>query len=114
MDASVRQKIADALATVDDIAPSTLPPETVHPYLAWPVWISTGFINKCITEDSVVVYVVLPGGDIAATVEQGDTLTVPVAEALNGIAQVTRVSPVRIAGSAGGNEFDALRFEINI
>lgn len=114
MSASARVAIMDALAIVDDIAPSSNPPETLHPYLAWPVWTRTSAINGCFWAEEYAVYVCLPGFDLAATIEDADSLAEDCWEALAKVGRVSELTPVQIQGTDGGALFPALRFVVTI
>lgn len=109
---TVRADIVAALEGVDGLGVATSTPSPVHPGHAWPVWASATFRNACVTDATWYVFVALPAGVNAATVDAGDQLVAVVALALFTVGKVTRVEPWQWPAEPGGQAYPVLRFTL--
>lgn len=108
-----RSTIVGALQTVDGIAPYETAPDTPVVNDAWPVLLDVRPITMAIAETDWHVYVALPAGDMSSTVDGGDDVIDPVANALMVVAKVTHIRPARWPLDSG-SEIPVWQFEITI
>lgn len=103
-----------ALGTVPDLSASPTEPPVLTPYSAWPVWDHDEGVNPCVLREFWQVVVLLPGGDRAFTVTEGDRLRGPVSAALFAAPVfVDRVEPSRVSNEEGGQAVPALLFTVS-
>lgn len=115
----VRERIAKACSMVVEvdegayqIAGRALPPDTVSPLDAWPVWQRTTFINYCTQEVQWYVLVALPPASAETYIDLADAFTNAVAQALMPLGQIVAVTPTQIAASDTNAPLPVLQFEL--
>ena len=106
-----RDQIASVLEGVPGLASDRATPQTIVAGSAWPVWVSTRWLNNCARETRWYVFVALTGADGHASVDEGDPLVEQVGQALTalGLGGIT-VEPWQWAVEPGGQAVPALRF----
>ena len=109
-----RQAILDALAKVEGLAPSSSVPAPIVAGSAWPGWASTSWVNACLTATTWFVFVALPNGHQAATVDAGDELVEDIATVLWPVGKVTRVEPWAWPVEPGQQAVPILRFTLEV
>jgi hypothetical protein len=112
--AGPRQVIVDALAKVDGLSPSTATPSPIVAGSAWPVWSFSTWLNACATATTWYVFVALPNGHQAATVDAADPLVEDVATVLWPVGKVTRVEPWAWPVEPGQQAIPVLRFTLEV
>ena len=109
-----RQAILDALATVEGLEPSPLQPASVVAGTAWPVWTRDDWRNGCITTSEYTVFVALPAGATAATIEQSDALRHTTGEALWKAGRVVESAAYEIPVEPGQQAIPVLRYLMEV
>jgi hypothetical protein len=109
-----RDAIVAALnaATIPGVTAQPMPPEVHQPGMAYPVWRSSVPLASG-AEATFDLFVVLPAGSPAATIDAADPIVDDVADALLGVGVVTLYGPVTLATDMSGSaELPALRFTL--
>jgi hypothetical protein len=88
-------------------------PDSIGPYTAWPVWASTAWLTRCVSEDTWQVLVALPASSSDAWADSGDLLLDPVRDALSKVGGVTRAEPVALAVGDQSQTVPALAFTLD-
>jgi hypothetical protein len=98
MPGDTRASIVAALGAVPGLVPSANVPDVPTPGAAWPAWVQTTFAGTLARPGipAYDVYVLLPAGYRADTVEQGDSLLALVADALWPLGQLQLAEPVTV------------------
>jgi hypothetical protein len=109
-----RQAILDALATVPGLNPSPAAPAPIVAGSAWPGWSSSSWLNACAVSTEWFVFVALPNGHQAATVDAGDEIVEDVATVLWPVGKVVRVEPWQWPVEPGQQAIPLLRFTVEI
>lgn len=108
--------IADALDDVDGLAGSPTVPETIAPGAAWPVWVSTRYLNMRTDgprETKWRAFVALPNASSATPIEAADPLIEAVGNALSSIGlRIDLIEPVRSEASPEGASIPLLRYSL--
>lgn len=106
-----RDDIADALATIPGLAASPSTPATITDGSAWPVWVSTRWVNAAgQRETSWWVFVALTAGDRDASIAEGDPLVEQLMAALWAIGlKPEQIEPMQWAVEPGGQAVPVLR-----
>lgn len=96
--ADTRQAIVDALASVPGLVGYPSVPDVPTEGAAWPTWVQSTFTGVLAVPGvpAYDVYVLLPAGYRAETVEQGDSLLAQVAAALWPIGHLELAEPVQV------------------
>jgi len=105
-----RAEIVAALGTVPGIAASPTTPAVIAAGAAWPVWVSSRWVNSCARDTRWFVFVALSNAAGDVTVEAGDPLIEQVGMALEaiGLGGIT-VEPWQWATEPGGQTVPVLR-----
>lgn len=109
-----RQSILDALAKIDGLNPTPATPAPIVAGSAWPGWASSEFINACVMSTTWYVFVALPNGHQAVSVDAGDDLVADIATVLWPIGKVTRVEPWAWPVEPGQQSIPVLRFSLEV
>lgn len=109
LDLSVVDTITDTSYQLD---PFEYEPPTLTALQAWPVWISSTWMNRCVIQESWAVLVLLPSGETATWTDAAESLIGPVREALENVGHVSLVEPVTVSPSDSGAGIPALRFTL--
>lgn len=109
-----RQAILEALAKVPGLNPTPAAPAPIVAGSAWPGWSATEWINACATRDTFYVFIALPNGATAATVDAGDEFVEDVATVLWPIGKVVRAEPWAWPVEPGQQAIPVLRFTLEI
>jgi hypothetical protein len=109
-----RQAILDALAKVDGLNPTPTTPAPIVAGSAWPGWSSSTWINACTIRTEWFVFVALPNGLHAATVDAGDELVEDIATVLWPVGKVTRVEPWQWPVEPGQQAVPVLRYTLEV
>lgn len=112
--ATDRAAIVDALKTVPELSATATTPPTIAANAAWPAWSSTAWINAWVTSSEWFVFLALPNGDTAATVDAGDQVMEDASTALWTVGKVTRREPWRIPMESGQQTVPVVRFTLEI
>jgi hypothetical protein len=88
----------DVAGTPTDVVGYPTQPATPVAYDAWPIWISSRWVNGCVIDNEWRVVVVLPAGAAEAWTAAGDAVNAQVGTALfdKGIGMVDRSEPVQL------------------
>ena len=105
------QVVLDDSSTVS-LTASESTPDSLQPFSAWTVWVSTTWRTRCVDESTWQVLVTLSGGAPDAWVV-GDQLLGPIRDALSKVGGVQRAEPVVIPSGDGGAAVPALAFTLN-
>lgn len=115
----VRDRIAKActLAVETDggayqVTGRALPPDTVSPLDAWPVWQRTTFLNYCTQEVQWYVLVALPPASAETYIDLADAFTNALAQPLMHLGRIVAVTPTQITASDGNAPLPVLQFEL--
>jgi hypothetical protein len=111
---SARTQIVEALAKVDGLNPTSSTPGTVMAGSAWTVWSFSTWINACVSADTYFVFVALPNGATAATIDAGDELMEDVSTVLWAVGKIARVEPWAWPAEPGQQSIPVLRFTLEI
>ena len=111
---TARSDIVDALKTVPELSASATMPDTITAGMAWPAWAFTEPLNQCGSITSWYVFVALPAGNTAATVETADDLVDTVATALFAVGKVIRWEPWRIPLEPGQQGIPVVRYTLEV
>lgn len=111
---SDRSDIVDALKTVPGLAASPTMPDTIVAGMAWPARAWTIPQTICGKVVTWYVYVALPAGNLAATVEAADDLVDAVADALADVGKVLRWEPWRIPLEPGQQGVPVERYQLEV
>jgi hypothetical protein len=109
-----RQAILDALAKVDGLSPSAAAPAPIVAGSAWPGWSSSTWLNACNVMTQWYVFVALPNGHQAATVDAGDAIVEDIATVLWPVGKVVRVEPWAWPMEPGQQAVPVLRFTLEV
>ena len=109
-----RQAILDALAKVNGLNPTASLPAPIVAGSAWPAWTRATFRNACLTVTEWFVFVALPNGLQAGTVEAGDDIVLDVATVLWPVGKVVQVEPWQIPVEPGQQAIPVLRFTLEV
>lgn len=119
LQATVRDRIARACSQAVDVDETTyvvtgasLPPDTVSPLDAWPVWQRTEFLSSCVRQITWHVVVALPPASPETYIDMADAFTDTVGEALMKLGRIVQVTPIQIAGSDAYAPLPCLQFEL--
>jgi hypothetical protein len=108
-----RAAIVAALGTVPGITPKATIGGPISPGDAWPVWRSSVWLNRCLTETTWDVLVALPDAGADVTAAEGDPLVPLVGEALMAAGcQVVQVEPARTAVTENSPGTPVLRYQV--
>ena len=111
-----RADIAAALNGVDGLTGVEVVPSTITAGLAWPVWVSTRFLNMRPDgprETRWRAFAALPAGSSATSVDASDPLIEAVGNALSAIGlRIDLIEPVRSEATEGGAAIPLLRFTL--
>lgn len=108
-----RAAIVAALGTVPGLSPSPTKTGPISPGDAWPVWRSSVWKNRCLTEATWDVLVALPDLGSDVTTAEADPLALAVAEALMAAGcRVIQVEPARTAVTENSPGTPVLRYQI--
>lgn len=111
---TARSDIVDALKTVPELAVGSTMPDTITAGMAWPAWAFTEPLNTCAAITTWYVFVALPAGNLASTVEAGDDLVDTVATALWPVGKVIRWEPWRIPLEPGQQGIPVVRYTLEV
>lgn len=111
---AARQAIVDALTKVAGVSPTLTTPPTIVAGSAWPAWSASSWINACAISTEWFVFVALPNGMTAATVDAGDELVEDIATVLWPIGKVIRVEPWAWPVEPGQQAIPVLRFTLEV
>lgn len=109
-----RAEIADAVnaAAIPGVTAQPIPPDVHQPGMAYPVWRQSAPMASG-WEVSWDLFVVLPAGYTAATIDASDPIVDLVGDALLSIGVVTVAAPVTLATTPDGSAvLPALRFNL--
>lgn len=116
---SLRQAIAAAVTktvTVDGVdylvEGRALPPDTISPLDAWPVWQRTTPVNYCAYEVSWFVLVALPPADPDTYITLADAFSDALCGPLQNLGKVVSITPVQLAASDINAPMACLQFEL--
>lgn len=115
----VRDRIAQACSVTVEVdggaykvTGRSLPPDTISPLDAWPVWQRTTFLNYCTQEVQWFVLVALPPASADTYIDLADAFTNAIAEQLMPLGRIVAVTPTQIAGSDSNAPLPVLQFEL--
>lgn len=119
LQSDVRDRIAAACSLdvqVDGVTyPVTgraVPPGTISPLDAWPIWQRTAFLSSCVREITWFVTVALPPADPETYIDLADAFTDAVGDSLMRVGRIVAVTPVQIAASDANAPLPCLQFEV--
>lgn len=111
---TARTDIVDALKTVPELAPVGTMPDTVTAGMAWPAWAFSEPVTTCGAVTTWYVFVALPAGSTASTVDAGDDLVDAVATALWPVGKVIRWEPWRVPLEPGQQGIPVVRYTLEV
>jgi hypothetical protein len=109
-----RQAIVDALAKVPELSPSLAAPAPIVAGSAWPGWSASTWINACTIRSEWFVFVALPNGLHAGTVDAGDEIVEDIATVLWPVGKISRVEPWAFPVEPGQQAIPVLRFTLEV
>lgn len=71
-------------------------PETMAPWVAWPVWQSSRWLTACVREDEWLMLVTLPNHGTASFTGASEPLLDALRAALSKVGAVTRAEPAQV------------------
>ena len=110
-----RQRVVDALATVEGVNVHASAPDTIGPFDAWPAWESGQYRNGKLTQPithTFSVFVVLPATYLPDTITSGDELAEPLMIALHKVGDVDLAEPVLIPVGNNATTLPAIRVRV--